>query len=390
MAKDKVTKEFNNLVLLLRLILTAVLAVTFLLVFFLCGGGLLLFDRIGNVKCFASNEFEVHFIDVGQGDCAFIRFPDNTNMLIDAGPRNSGDNVCNYLKDVFKQENIIKINRFLITHQDTDHVGGAVKVFEEFQVDYFYRPTVLSTYEVETFGNSENYKQSNGKCYDQTIVASYNEPNCTINYSKAGIYWGGENYSVEFLSPNYETYSNSNAYSAVVKITYNNRSFLFTGDAEFNDKNKDDLNRTENELISLKSDKLKADVLKVAHHGAATSTSNEFLSFVKPSLAVMSVGKGNSYGHPADETIARLQEYNCDIYMTSTYGSIAMSVDKNGNIIIGGKNNTLSIDLTIVVIVFIVGVLIIWGIQPNEKKYKKRKIKSEQKREKKTTKQLKV
>lgn len=363
MTNQKKNKDFKDKVLTIRLILTAVLSVVFLLVFFLCGGALLLFNKIGEVKCFAKNDFEVHYLDVGQGDCSFIRFPDNTTMLIDAGVSGSGDKICDYLKDLFKQEGLDDIDYFLLTHQDSDHVGGASDVFKNFQVNCLFRPMVYSTSEVEMFNNLEDYTVSNGIYYDEAIMSAYNEPNCVIRYSMAGISWGNDSYSVKFLSPNLTKYSSSNAYSPIVKISYRERSFLFTGDAE---------SKTENEVIEKCPELLKADVLKVAHHGAKTGTSQKFLSYIQPKIAIISVGR-NSYGHPADETIERLQAINCKIYQTMSLGDIALSVDSKGTIVMGGENNAPIIDVTIVISVFIVGILVVWGVQPSKKKGKKAK-----------------
>ncbi len=371
MTKQKISSDFKNKILTIRLILTAVLAVVFLLVFFFCGGALLLFNKMGDVKCFAKNDFEIHYLDVGQGDCTFIRFPDNTTMLIDAGVSSSGEKICNYLKDLFTQEGLEDIDYFLLTHQDSDHVGGASEVFEKFQVNCVFRPMVYSTSEVDMYENLEDYTISNGIYYDRAIISAYNEPNCIIRYSMAGISWGNDSYSVRFLSPNSTKYSSSNAYSPVVKITYRERSFLFTGDAE---------SKTENEVIEKCPELLKADVLKVAHHGSKTSTSAKFLSYVQPKMAIISVGR-NSYGHPADETLTRLQEINCKIYQTISLNDIALSVDSKGIIVIGGENNAPIIDVTMIIAVFIVGILVVWGIQP-----RKKQVKSVKKRQSKKTK----
>ncbi len=366
MAKQR-NKDFDNKILGIRLGLTAILAFAFLLIFFLCGGAYLLFNKMGEVKCFSGNDFEVHFIDVGQGDSAFIRFPDNTNLLIDAGPYSQRNNLCNYLKDLFKQENISQIDNFLITHQDSDHVGGAQAIFENFDVKCFYRPKVYSNYEIENFGNPEDYAISQSATYNYCITSAYNE-SCSIRFSCSDINWGNNQYSVKFLSPNEDKYSNSNSYSAVVKITYRDRSFLFTGDAN---------SVTENEIIKKYPHELDVDVLKVAHHGAKSDTFSNFLTYVKPDRAVISVGKNNSYGHPASQIIQTLENINCKVYQTSLVGSVAMSVDGQGNILVGGKSNSPIIDVTIVIGVFVIGILIVWGVKPaDKKKTKKKKSKS--------------
>ncbi len=364
MDKQKSKKQFKNYTLLIRLGLTAVLAVVFVFVFIFAGGLNYVYGLSGKIKCFANNEFEVHYIDVGQGDSAFIRFPDKTTMLIDAGPTSSGDDVCEYLTDLFKQEKIDCIDYFVLTHQDADHVGGASDVFENFQINCLYRPKVYSNYEIQTFGNPEGYEVSTTNVYNSAIVSGYNEPNCKIRYSCAGINWGNEKYTVKFLSPNKDNYKNdNNAYSPIIKITYLSRSFLFTGDAE---------SKIENEVIERFPEELKADVLKVAHHGASNGSGETFLSYVKPSVAVISVGKKNSYGHPNSSTLDRLNNINCKVYMTSTYGSIAMSVDSAGNIVLGGKSATVT-DFALIVSIFFIAIVIVWGVKPKSKKRKKSK-----------------
>ena len=346
---------FREKDLIIRISLTAVLAVVFFSVFFAFGGVNLILNRIGEVKCFADYDFEVHYIDVGQGDSTFIRFPDGSNMLIDAGPSSSGVRLVNYLSDLFKQEGIAKIDRFLFTHQDSDHIGGAPNVFATFQVDYVYRPMVYCQYEVSNFENLQDYNVSTTSYYNKAIIASYNEPNCKVYFSKADIEWGNSEYSVKFLSPNEEKYSSNNAYSPIVKVVYKSRSFLFTGDAE---------SVTENEVIKLHSGELKADVLKVAHHGGKYSSSAKFLAYVSPKIAIISVGKNNSYGHPTEETLGRIEEVGATVYQTAIEGSIALSVDGDNNIIKGGVNNQPDFDLTIVIVFFIAGVLVVWGVRP--------------------------
>jgi beta-lactamase superfamily II metal-dependent hydrolase len=110
-----------------------------------------------------------------------------------------------------------------------------------------------------------------------------------------------------------------NDYSIVCKLTFGNTSFLFSGDAE---------TISENEMLSNGFD-LKADVLKIGHHGSNTSTSSQFLKAVSPKYAVISVGKDNSYGHPAEEILSKLAEANVIIYRTDEVGTIIATSDGN-------------------------------------------------------------
>lgn len=120
-----------------------------------------------------------------------------------------------------------------------------------------------------------------------------------------------------FVAPVNDSYANLNDYSAVLKLSYGETSFLFTGDAE---------RVSERDMIDSGVD-LKADVLKVAHHGSSTSTSAELLVAVAPFIAVIFVGKGNDYGHPSTSVIDRLVQFGIKIYRTGKCGSITMASD---------------------------------------------------------------
>ncbi|MBC2579110.1 MBL fold metallo-hydrolase [Clostridium sp. DJ247] len=124
---------------------------------------------------------------------------------------------------------------------------------------------------------------------------------------------------LEILAPNSSSYDNLNNYSIVFKLTYGSKSFLFTGDAE---------NISEKEMLS-KGYSLKADVLKVGHHGSTSSTTSEFLSAVAPQYAVISVGKGNDYGHPAQTTLDKLKNAGVTVYRTDECGVIIATTDGN-------------------------------------------------------------
>lgn len=358
--------DYKSKILTIRLSLSLLLAVAFMLVFFLCGGLTLLLGKVGQEKCFSKEDFEVHFIDVGQGDATFLRFPDNTTMLIDAGPTYTA--VCNYLEDIFMQEDINKIDYFVLTHQDADHVGGAVGIFDKFDIVNFYRPMVYSTYEVETFGNKENFTQSNTKAYNDAIISAYQEK-CNIEYNFEGVSWGNDDYKVQFLSPNEIKYSSSNAYSPIIRVEYSSKVFLFTGDAEV---------ESEQEVIDKFPKLLDADILKVAHHGSKNGTSAKFLQYVTPEYAIISVGK-NSYNHPNEETLARLSEVGSKVYLTLQSGSIAVTV-KGGQIVFGGYTNSPTVDLTIIVFVFVLAILTVWGVKPIKVKINDKKDNSSNKK----------
>lgn len=353
-------KIFGKNLLIYKIILTIIVVVTFILLFFLCGGYDVLLNHIGVNKNFKDDEFEVHFIDVGQGDSAFIRFPDNTTMLIDAGPRGSANKVCQYINDIFVQENLERIDYFVITHSDSDHVGGAKEVFAQFDVSVCYRPQMLSNYE-----NGYDSTSSRWTYFDDAIQSAYQE-DCEIFYSQRGVEWSGENYQVRFLSPiSQPNYGDTNAYSPIIRIDCLSASFLFTGDAETN---------VENDVIDYSPELLDVDVLKVAHHGSIDSTSSKFLSYVTPSVAVISVGNNNGYNHPNQEVLDRLAEIGVkNIYQTNLLGSIVLGVDKEGNVYYGGYIVSPLIDPAILLTATIIVLIIIWSLEPKKFKKKQKK-----------------
>ncbi|MCF0149609.1 MAG: lamin tail domain-containing protein, partial [Clostridium sp.] len=187
-------------------------------------------------------------------------------------------------------------------HPHEDHIGGLDDVINNFSIGKVIMPKATTT----------------TKTYEDVLTAIRNK-GLTITLPKTGDKYsiGGATFTI--LAPNSESYDSLNNYSVVVKLTYLNNSFLFTGDAE---------TLSENEMINKGLD-LKADVLKVGHHGSSTSTSQGFLDRVNPKYAVVSVGKDNSYGHPNKTVMDRLQSKNINIYRTDESGTIIAT--SNGN-----------------------------------------------------------
>lgn len=242
----------------------------------------------------------VHYIDVGQGDSMLIQV-NNKNLLIDAGPASGTDKLMSYLS----KNNIKKLDYVVATHPHEDHIGGMTSVIKKFQVGSFYAPKITTT----------------TKTY-QNMIDALKSKNLKINVAKAGVSLDlGENAKCEILAPvNTQTkYESLNNYSAVIKLTYGNNKFLFTGDAE---------KLVEKELLNAKSD-LSSDVLKVGHHGSTSSSSKEFLDAVSPKIAVISVGKGNDYGHPHKETLTALKNRKLQIYRTDVDGTVILESDGN-------------------------------------------------------------
>ena len=241
------------------------------------------------------NTLQVHFINVGQGDSILIQV-NNKNLLIDSGPNKSEDKLKKYLKKL----NISKFDYIIATHPHEDHIGNMSYIINNFDVLNFYAPKV----------------ENSTKAFE-TMVESLIRKDLKIKVLKANIksIYLGKNIVVDVFSPFSNSYEDLNNYSPIVKISYGNTSFLFTGDAE---------ELSENEVLNAGFD-LKCDVLKIGHHGSSSSTSEKFLKASNPSIAVISVGEDNTYGHPTDTVLSRLKETK--IYRTDINGNIVITSD---------------------------------------------------------------
>ena len=293
-------------------------------------------------------DFSVHYIDVGQGDATLIEFDDGKNMLIDCGPRSSADSLVSYIQNL----EIQTIDYFLLTHADEDHVGGGVKIFDNFEIKNFYRPLTRSLSESEP----EDYYVHDTIVYDNVIRAFYEEEGAKMFYAAEATNIVGENYVVKIIYPD-KSYSDTNATSAVLHAELGGTKFLFMGDAA---------HAQETKIIKKYGSSLKADVLKVGHHGAKTSTSTNLLSCVDPDYAVISAGEGNKYGHPTEEVLNNLKQYNVAYFTTIDYGNIVFKT-KDGKIYTGIEQGKM-IDYALIVAILGVILLIVWGIPDFKKK----------------------
>ena len=248
------------------------------------------------------NQMTIHYIDVGQGDCILIQV-NNKNLLIDSGPSSNRKSLLDYLENLNKK----KLDYIIATHPHEDHIGNMDTIIRRYNIGSFYSPKV--THSSTTFEN---------------MISSLVDKNLKINILNRGVTGInlGENTSVSVYSPLENLYSdNLNDYSPIIKITFLNNSFLFTGDAEIS---------TENTVLS-QNENLKCDILKIGHHGSSTSTSPDFITAVNPSVAIISVGKNNPYGHPTPEIISLLNSLNIKTIRTDINGSI-IAISDGSNI----------------------------------------------------------
>jgi len=240
-------------------------------------------------------ELQVHFIDVGQGASQLLIGSSGKTILIDAGNNNQEEEIVAYLR----KNGIQKIDILIGTHPDADHVGGLDAVIDNFEIGKIYMPKV----------------QSNTKTFEDVLLAIQRKE-LKVSTAKAGVTLDWEpDANVQMIAP-VRDYEDDNDMSAVLKLTFGEISFLFTGDAE---------SKSEHDMINSKAD-LKSDVLLVAHHGSKSSTTEAFLDVVKPSFGVIQVGK-NNYGHPAPEILERLNKRGVKVYRNDLHGDIVFVTD---------------------------------------------------------------
>ena len=250
----------------------------------------------------SADDLVVHFINVGQGDAIALRLPNEQVVLIDAGPKDSQNYLVEYLKDsVLKSNNKLIIDYVILTHPDTDHSGGMSAVFGEFEIKNFFRPNIASV--------SENWQEfameTSSLEYDEFIKISKVEYGLSTKVINQKYEFNLGKVQVQIFPP-VDIYSTTNEMSPVIKVSYLNKSFLFTGDIQGD---------SETDMIDEYGSYLDADVLKVAHHGSKDSTSEQFISVVTPKYAIICVGN-NSYGHPHLSTITRLQNAGAKVMTT--------------------------------------------------------------------------
>ncbi len=255
-----------------------------------------LFTDDGINKDVPLGQVKIHFLDVGQADSILIQDASGQTMLIDAGNNGDSDLVVSYIRNL----GIDHIDVLIGTHPHEDHIGGLDDVIENFDIGKIYMPKV----------------NHSSKTYEDVLMAIKNK-GYKITPPQAGSTFDLGNAEYTILSPISKTYSDTNNYSITVKLDYGENSFLFMGDAE---------KMVENEIIKM-GYSIQADLIKLGHHGSMYSSSDDFLDKVNPTYAIISVGEGNSYGHPDPEVMTKLEERGIKSYRTDEMGTIVVESD---------------------------------------------------------------
>ena len=243
-------------------------------------------------------ELEVHFLDVGQGDCAVV-LCDGESMVIDGGPRASSSMLYHYIRGTLRLRHVDFV---VSTHPHVDHVYGLSSVLNAAKVDLILTPVL----------------EWDSKSFDYMLkYAARQGTPLSVPQDGETLTLGGATVTVLQCWPEAVGLGRTNDSSIILRIDYGQTSFLFTGDAE-----------DWSEYMLLDSDALlKADVLKVAHHGSRHSSTEEFLRAVQPEYAVISVGKDNEYGHPHSEVLDRLARAGARVLRTDELGTVVLRSD---------------------------------------------------------------
>lgn len=260
-------------------------------------------------------KLRVDFLSVGQGDSELIVTPGGNKILIDGGPDATVLEKLNNLLPFWDKT----IDVVILTHPESDHMTGLMDVLQKYNVQYFlWTGVVKNDQENKKLAEILKLKQN-----QNFFLADLSQTHTRIFTINAGEKIKAGNVEIDTLFP-FESFAGkvltktSNDTCIVARLIYGKNSFLFTGDID---------SKAEKELVN-SSENIQSDVLKVAHHGSKYSTSNLFLSAVKPKFAVIEVGK-NSYGHPTPETLQRLQNYDIKTLRTDQQGDINFVSDGN-------------------------------------------------------------
>lgn len=240
----------------------------------------------------SSSNLKIYFVDVGQADCILIN-DNNEYGLIDAGNNEDGEKTVKYFKDL----GITKFKYVFGTHAHEDHIGGMDNIIENFQIEHFYMPDTITT--------TRTFEEVLDALEEKNIAFETPEEDENLTFSDTV-------FKVLHVGKDKRDLNDT---SIVLKLTYKNTSYLFMGDAT-SSVEKDILDKD-----------IKSDVLKVGHHGSQYSSTISFLKKASPKYAIIEVGKNNSYNHPKEVTLKKLEDLGTKIYRTDEDGTIILTSD---------------------------------------------------------------
>ncbi len=245
-----------------------------------------------------NDELQITVIDVGNADAILVQ-SEGQAMLIDAGERGDGDEVLAALEE----NGVTTLDHVIATHADSDHIGGMKTVLEGIPVKNYIMSFMPEGYTPTT----QTYIK---------LLETIDEKEIPLTEAETGASFMLGEARVDILGPIGE-FTENNDQSVICKVTFGEKKFLFMGDAE---------TEAEEALLATRTD-LSADVLKVGHHGSDTSTGEQLLGRVRPAIALITCGTGNSYGHPHEELLKRLKNADVETYRCDVNGTIILRSD---------------------------------------------------------------
>ncbi len=249
----------------------------------------------------------VTFLDVGQGDAIFLEFPDERNMLVDGGPKTSyRDAGERFIAPFLMRKGLKKIDYLLNTHPDHDHLGGIPYLLRKYEIGKIIDAGLSDSSKI-----FQDYKYLIDSLHLQHTIVK-----------KGEIIDELQNVRIYILNPeaSYDSVNslNFNNQSVVMKIVYGKTSLLLTGDVQ---------SESENVMVSRYKNILHSDIIKCAHHGSKTSSTDDFIKYVNPKIALISVGLKNQFKHPSPEVIRRLRHRGIQIHRTDQEGAVIFESD---------------------------------------------------------------